>query len=165
MNSKGRAKTNECCFPDVFTIRRIPVEGSSLQAWRFEPPLVGDGVRLVMVRRGVVDCAKNCHDVRFGLPSEPTWSKAVPMSFGKNPHVAKAQAAEQKAQDAPDEHARASAYREAGRLWERAAERESPGKRRSEYERNAIRARALADGEGDGDNDNADGAVDPKLLN
>jgi hypothetical protein len=93
------------------------------------------------------------------------------MSFGKNPHVPKAQAAEQKALDAPDDHARASAYRDAGRLWDRAAERESPGKRRSEYERNAARARTLADG-GEVDEDGAaEGAVDAvnavnaKLLN
>ena len=89
------------------------------------------------------------------------------MSFGKNPHVAKAQAAEQKALDATDDHSRASAYREAGHLWERAAERESPGKRRSEYERNAVRARALADG-GDGEEEvigDVVSTVDPKSLN
>lgn len=88
------------------------------------------------------------------------------MSFGKNPHVAKAQAAEQKAQDATDDRSRALAYREAGHQWERAADRESPGKRRTEYEQNAARARSLADGgeEADGD-DEAGIAVDPKSLN
>lgn len=69
------------------------------------------------------------------------------MSFGKNPHVAKAQAAEQKAQAAGDEMARANAWREAARLWERAAEREQFDKRRAEYERNAESARSQADGE------------------
>ncbi len=87
------------------------------------------------------------------------------MSFGKNPHVAKAQAAEQKAQDATDDRSRALAYREAGHQWERAAERESPGKRRSEYEQNAARARTLADGGEDGSGDEETAAVDPKMLN
>jgi len=90
------------------------------------------------------------------------------MSFGKNPHVAKAQTAEQKAVDATDDHARASAYREAAHLWDRAAERETPGKRRSEYERNANRARALADGGDGGDEEvigDAVSKVDPKSLN
>jgi hypothetical protein len=67
------------------------------------------------------------------------------MSFGRNPHVPKAQAAEQKAVDALDRPAREQAYREAGRQWERAAERENPGKKRTEYEQNAERNRALAD--------------------
>ena len=87
------------------------------------------------------------------------------MSFGKNPHVAKAQAAEQKALDATDDHSRASAYREAGHLWERAAERESPGKRRSEYERTAVRARALADGGTDEVIGDVVSTIDPKSLN
>jgi hypothetical protein len=69
------------------------------------------------------------------------------MSFGKNPYLAKAQAAELKANDAPDPAAQARAYREAAHEWERAAGREPPGKRRSEYEQNAERNRALADGE------------------
>jgi len=84
------------------------------------------------------------------------------MSFGKNPHVPKAKAAEQKATDAPDDHARALAYREAAHLWERAAERESPGKRRTEYEQNAARARALADGE---TVEEEESPIDPKFLN
>lgn len=69
------------------------------------------------------------------------------MSFGKNPHVPKAQAAEQKAADAADDTARERAYREAAHLWDRAAEREQPGKKRTEYEQNAVRNRALADGD------------------
>lgn len=91
--------------------------------------------------------------------------KGLPMSFGKNPHVPKAQAAEQKALDATDDHSRALAYREAGHLWDRAAERESPGKRRSEYERNAARARALADGGDEEANSDVVTTVDPKSLN
>lgn len=67
------------------------------------------------------------------------------MGFGKNPYVSKAQTAEQKAADAPDDVARARAYREAAHEWDRAAERELPGKRRVEYEGNAARARELAD--------------------
>lgn len=91
------------------------------------------------------------------------------MGFGRNPHVAKAQAAEQKAADADDDAARARAYRDAAHQWERAAERETPGKRRTEYERNAARNRQLADGDGpppdeDGD-DGGPPATDPKLLN
>ncbi|MBN8614421.1 MAG: hypothetical protein J0L92_27720 [Deltaproteobacteria bacterium] len=69
------------------------------------------------------------------------------MSFGKNPHVAKAQLAEQKAELANDHLARDRAYREAAHLWERAASREQPGKRRTEYEAHAERIRAIADGE------------------
>jgi hypothetical protein len=88
------------------------------------------------------------------------------MAFGRNPHVAKAQAAEQKAEDAPDEAARVRALREAAHLWDRAAEREPPGKRRLEYEARAARNREIAEGaapeeaEGDGG-----GQRDPKLLN
>jgi hypothetical protein len=69
------------------------------------------------------------------------------MSFGKNPYLAKAQAAELKAREAPDSAAEARAYREAAHEWERAAGREPPGKRRTEYEASAARNRALADGE------------------
>ena len=67
------------------------------------------------------------------------------MSFGKNPHVAKATAAEQKARAAGDESARVSAWREAARLWERAAEREPLAKRVAEYTANAAAARDAAD--------------------
>ena len=69
------------------------------------------------------------------------------MSFGRNPHVAKAQAAEQKAQAARDDSARSLAWREAARQWDRAAEREQQDKRRREYEQLASDARARADGE------------------
>ena len=69
------------------------------------------------------------------------------MSFGKNPYLAKAQAAELKASEAADSGAQARAYREAAHEWERAAGREPPGKRRTEYEQNALRNRQLADGE------------------
>jgi hypothetical protein len=66
------------------------------------------------------------------------------MGFGRNPYVPKAQVAEQKAQDATDDRARSLAYSEAAREWDRAAEREKPGKLRSEYEANAIRTRDLS---------------------
>jgi len=97
------------------------------------------------------------------------------MGFGRNPYVPKAQAAEQKSRDAPDGPTRVRAYRDAAHQWDRAAERELPGKRRLEYERNAARARELADGgqpadapepdeppEGAGD---ADPPIDPGRLN
>ena len=67
------------------------------------------------------------------------------MSFGRNPHVAKAQAFEQKAADAPDAITRERALRDAAHQWDRAAEREKPGKLRVAYEDNATRNRALAD--------------------
>lgn len=67
------------------------------------------------------------------------------MSFGRNMHVAKAEAAELKAQSARDASSSERAWREAGRLWERAAAREADPKRKQQYERNAERARASAD--------------------
>ncbi|MCX5744555.1 MAG: hypothetical protein NT062_18855 [Proteobacteria bacterium] len=67
------------------------------------------------------------------------------MAFGKNPHVAKAEAAEAKAQMAQDASSYALAWREAGQLWERAADRETDAKRRAIYAGNAERARATAD--------------------
>lgn len=67
------------------------------------------------------------------------------MSFGKNPYVAKAQAAELLAERARDEIARSRAHREAAHEWDRAADREKPGKRRDEYVANAERQRELAD--------------------
>ena len=85
------------------------------------------------------------------------------MAFGRNPHVPKAQAAEQKARDATDDEARVRALRDAAHQWDRAAEREQPGKRRSEYQASAANARTLADGgvpEGD-----AGEPPDPKLMN
>ncbi len=69
------------------------------------------------------------------------------VSFGKNPFVAKAQAAEQKAADATDGIARVSAYRDAAHQWDRAAQKEKPGKFRTEYEEAAERNRALAEGD------------------
>lgn len=70
------------------------------------------------------------------------------MSFGRNPHVAKAELAEQKAAAAGDRRARETAYREAAHLWDRAAEREKPGKVRAEYEAKAVTNRDSADAEG-----------------
>lgn len=67
------------------------------------------------------------------------------MSFGRNPHVAKAEAAEQKAQTARDTRMQQAAWLEAGRLWERAADRENDSKRRAVYAANAERARATAE--------------------
>jgi len=69
------------------------------------------------------------------------------MSFGRNPHVAKAEAAEQKAREARDDMAHAQAWREAARQWERAASREKSDKLRREYSEKADAARANADGE------------------
>ena len=68
------------------------------------------------------------------------------MSFGRNPHVSKAEAAEQKALCARDGVAREQAWREAARQWERANEREVDEKRRQEYAARAEAARAQADG-------------------
>jgi hypothetical protein len=83
------------------------------------------------------------------------------MSFGRNPHLAKAQAAEQKAADAGDAATRARAYHDAAHQWDRAAEREPPGKRRAEYEQNAARNRELA--ESDPDSEAApDGVAGPQ---
>lgn len=69
------------------------------------------------------------------------------MSFGRNPHVAKAELAEQKALAAGDDTARAMAWRDAARAWDRAAEREMSDKRRDEYTQRAASARRQADGE------------------
>jgi hypothetical protein len=83
------------------------------------------------------------------------------MTFGRNPHVAKAEAAELKAASAKDPTACEHAWREAGRLWERAADRETDPKRRLRYTANAERARASADGapERNADQD----ALEPRL--
>ena len=91
------------------------------------------------------------------------------MSFGRNPHVAKAEAAEQKAETARDMGMAEQAWREAGRQWERAAARETDSKRRTLYEANAERARATADSpppleaevESSGDVAQVDDAGDP----
>jgi hypothetical protein len=90
------------------------------------------------------------------------------MAFGRNPHVPKAQAAEQKARDATDHDARVRALRDAAHQWDRAAQREQPGKRRLEYEGSATRARALAEGAAPdelADDGDAGDPIDPKLLN
>ena len=67
------------------------------------------------------------------------------MSFGKNPHVAKAEAAEQKAMSAQDASAREQGWLEAGRQWERAADRETDAKRRQLYTDKAEAARIAAE--------------------
>jgi len=67
------------------------------------------------------------------------------MSFGRNPHVAKAEAAELKAKSARDDAACELAWREAARAWDRAAERETDDKRKRQYEERAAAARATAD--------------------
>ena len=67
------------------------------------------------------------------------------MGFGRNPHVAKAEAAEQKALAATDDASFVMAWREAAHLWERAAERETDGKRKAQYAASAEHARAAAD--------------------
>ena len=66
------------------------------------------------------------------------------MSFGKNPHVAKAELAEQKAREARDEIAREQAWLEAARRWDRAAERETDAKRKQAYFDKGEHARSLA---------------------
>ncbi|HEX4445712.1 MAG TPA: hypothetical protein VH044_03225 [Polyangiaceae bacterium] len=72
------------------------------------------------------------------------------MSFGRNPHEAKAEAAEQKAQCAKDSTAREQSWREAARQWDRAAERERDDKRRHQFTQKAEAARANADNPQDG---------------
>jgi len=67
------------------------------------------------------------------------------VSFGRNPHVAKAEAAEQKAGNAGDAHSRERAWREAAHLWDRAAERETDARRGAEHTARAEAARAKAD--------------------
>lgn len=84
------------------------------------------------------------------------------MSFGKNPHVAKATLAEQKAKAAGDENTRASAWRDAARQWERAAEREKIDKRIAEYMANAEAARREADVEGSSTEESSEPA--PALI-
>ena len=63
------------------------------------------------------------------------------MGIGRNPFVAKAEAALAKAQDASDVGSEVRAYLEAAHLWDRAAAREKEGKRRAEYDANAEAAR------------------------
>ena len=66
------------------------------------------------------------------------------MSFGRNPYVAKAEAAEQKAADATDASACEQAWLEAGRLWERASDREKDAKKRAAYAAKAETSRERA---------------------
>ncbi len=87
------------------------------------------------------------------------------MSFGKNPYVARAEAAEQKAMEAVDEISRERGYREAAHQWDRAAQREKPGKPRIAYEASAARNRDLADGATPGDDDAVAQAPDRSTLN
>jgi hypothetical protein len=67
------------------------------------------------------------------------------MSFGKNPYVARAEAAEQKALSASDDAAREQAWLEAGRQWDRAGDREKDARRRELYVERAATARANLD--------------------
>ena len=96
------------------------------------------------------------------------------MSFGRNPHVAKAEAEEQKALGAKDLKAAERAWREAARQWDRAAARESDPKRRLELLAKVEAARAKADGRDaavEVEPDDADGepndaaSTPPELLN
>ena len=77
------------------------------------------------------------------------------MGFGRNPHVAKAEAAQAKAQEAKDVASEVRAYLEAAHLWDRAAAKElelaagrrgggGASKRHAEYEANAAAARERA---------------------
>jgi hypothetical protein len=67
------------------------------------------------------------------------------MSFGRNPHVAKAEAEELKARSAKDQRACELAWRDAARQWDRAAEREVDETRRKKHEERAAAARANAE--------------------
>jgi hypothetical protein len=89
------------------------------------------------------------------------------MSFGRNPHVAKAEAAEQKARDAQDAAAHELAWREAARQWERAASREKSDKLRREYTDKAEVARANADAPASAAEEAKDDSVESgsRLLN
>jgi hypothetical protein len=70
------------------------------------------------------------------------------MSFGRNPYPAKAEMAEHKAAEAHDDDARRRFYLDAAHQWDRAAEREKPGKYRTQYEENARQARSQVDAPG-----------------
>ena len=70
------------------------------------------------------------------------------MGFGRNPHVAKAEAEEQKALVARDARAREQAWREAARQWDRAAERETQDSFKTKYVERAEVARSNADAKG-----------------
>lgn len=81
------------------------------------------------------------------------------MSFGKNPHVAKAQAAELKAQEATDKLSRERAWREAAHLWERALKLEENAKRRAQYQASSDAARQEADNAASEDKPGVDAVV------
>lgn len=68
------------------------------------------------------------------------------MGFGRNPYPAKAETAELKANEARDEDTRRRCFLEAAHQWDRAAEREKPGKYRTLYEENARRNRDNVEG-------------------
>jgi hypothetical protein len=68
------------------------------------------------------------------------------MALGRNPYIPKAQEAEEKAQSAEDPHTRARAWRDAARLWERAADKERSEKRARAFRERAEQARREADG-------------------
>ena len=87
------------------------------------------------------------------------------MSFGRNPHVAKAEAEEQKALGARDAKAAEVAWREAARQWDRAAARETDPKRRLELIAKVEAARAKADGrDADAEAERDDAASAPREL-
>lgn len=67
------------------------------------------------------------------------------MSFGRNPHVARAEAAELKAHEASDALARKQGWLEAARQWDRAAEREKDPKRKQVHLTRAESARAQSE--------------------
>jgi hypothetical protein len=87
------------------------------------------------------------------------------MSFGRNPHVAKAEAEELKAESAKDAPARELAYREAARQWDRAAEREADAKKRKLYESRAESARAQAEARDEAPAAEEQSPSKPTLLN
>lgn len=84
------------------------------------------------------------------------------MGFGRNPYVSKAQLAEQKAADAVDDASRVRALREAAHEWDRAAEREKPGRTRDQYEKNALKNRNAADGEAPPEDDASSAETSPQ---
>lgn len=86
------------------------------------------------------------------------------MSFGRNPHVAKAEAEEQKALHAKDSKAAELAWREAARQWDRAAAKADNPKQEAELNLKAAAARAKADGQPDEGGDEAP-TVPRELLN
>jgi hypothetical protein len=112
------------------TAPRTPAKGTT----------VGRGLRASIHPHPSIDASGG--NPPFGVrPRRYTYA----MSFGRNPHVAKAEAAELKAGDATDVSSYEQAWREAGRQWERASEREADAKRKQLYAANAERARATAD--------------------